>query len=88
MDRITTLTDKELLQLRSEVTLGSVFFSDYSNSFGIPENEAMSFFEGFLDYCDELIQEKLGDIEDYNFWEEFEDYDNLEYLKRYIMVYC
>lgn len=49
-------TKEKLWKLREEITLGSMFYVDYRNSFGIPEKICYGFFDGFIDLC--FIMEK------------------------------
>ena len=46
---ITSLSDEEVWALRKEITLNSIYTSDYQNSFGIDTHEVQSFFEGLLE---------------------------------------
>ena len=51
---IKDLDINDIMELRNEIVLGSLFYRDYRNSFGIDEHEVCDFFDGFLDYaCDE-----------------------------------
>lgn len=56
---IKDLDNAQLLQLREDIVLNSIFLNDYSNRFGINENECINFFDGYVDY---LIEE-YGDLE-------------------------
>ena len=44
---IWDLTHDELMELRGQVCLGSVYLSDYNNKFGIDPNQVYSFCEGY-----------------------------------------
>ena len=55
------LTDKALLQLRQEITLGSLFIADYNNSFGISPNQVCDFFDGYVSYLEEIADEQGGE---------------------------
>lgn len=47
-----------LWQLRQDITLGSLYVSDYRNSFGIKSEKVCDFFTSFWDsYCEELAKE-------------------------------
>lgn len=59
------LTDKALLQLRREITLGSLFIADYNNSFGISPKLVCNFFDGYLSFIDELMKEDGKSDEDW-----------------------
>lgn len=47
-----------LWPLRQEITLGSIYVSDYNNSFGIKSEKVCDFFTSFWDsYCEERAKE-------------------------------
>ena len=49
-----------LWQLRTEIVLNSLFESDYQNSFGFTTQSVCAFFDGYMDYLDELATEEYG----------------------------
>lgn len=51
---ISGLTDEQLKQLRGEVCIGSMYYSDYNNSFFIDRSELSSYCEAY----DEWLEEK------------------------------
>ena len=63
---ISELSFDELCELRKEIYLGSLYLSDYENSFGIDVNVASDYAEGFI--CS--LQDEYG--------EEWEKYDTPE----------
>lgn len=71
---IHLLNIKDLKTLRNEVIIGSVFSSDYRNSENIKEEAVMKFFDGFIDFCEELLEEP-EEVEHYK----VEDIDDLLY---------
>ena len=54
MKNSCTLLTEILKTLRRSIILGSCYIRDYENCFGIPENECCLFFDGYLEYLDEL----------------------------------
>ena len=54
------LTENELWALRLEIVLNSLFVADYQNSFGYTPQSVCDFFDGYMDYLDELATEKYG----------------------------
>lgn len=50
------LTDKSIIELRRDVSLGSVFISDYENRFGISPEQVCTFFDGYNSFIEELIE--------------------------------
>lgn len=75
------LTDAQLEKLRKEIILGSLYVSDYENSFGIDLNAVCCFFEGFCDFIDEKMADDGYSSDD--FWDVIKKYDNIEYLSEY-----
>ena len=72
------MTDKQLEKLRNEIVLGSLYQSDYENSFGIPANYVQAFFDGFCEYlADEMADHGFSDDE---WWDVIDDFDTIEYL--------
>ena len=52
------LKDEYLWPLRQQIILGSLYVSDYENSFGIKSEKVCDFFTSFWDsYCEELAKE-------------------------------
>ena len=51
------LTDDELLQLRQDICLGSCYLSDYENRFDIDREQVYDFFDGYVEYLEELLEE-------------------------------
>lgn len=50
--------DEFLWPLRKQIVLGSIYVSDYNNSFGIKPEQVCEFFTSFWDsYCEELAKE-------------------------------
>lgn len=71
---------EKLWELRKEICLGSLFYKDYKNSFGIPEDICANFFDGFLDNCFD-IEEERGNS--FTIETIYELYDNAEELWNY-----
>ena len=55
------MTKQELQQLRNEITLNSLYTSDYNNSFNIDPRQVQDFFDGYLEDC-ETIPNDNGDM--------------------------
>lgn len=71
------LTDKALLQLRRQVSFGSLFIHDYENDFGISPEQVCNFFDGFESFIQELMKEDGVQPEDIDEWNKcFNTYDN------------
>lgn len=72
------LTKEQLWKLRQEIVLGSIYVSDYENSFGIEPIDVCNFFDSFL-------EEENSDEYGYPLKEErkMSEYDNAEDLYNY-----
>ena len=75
------LSKKDLQVLRNEILLNSLFISDYENSFGLDLWEVNAFFDGYLDYLEDLMLE--NNCSDENYFDNLEKYDTLENLWNY-----
>ena len=49
------MTRETLLNLRMEICLCSLYYTDFRNSFGIDEHTVCDFFDGYADYLEELM---------------------------------
>ena len=74
------LTKVELKKLRSQITLGSLYVSDYHNSLRIDEHKVCNFFDGYLSYLDELIKEDYPNAKDNDWYGLLADYDTIDNL--------
>ena len=77
------MTEEQLWNLRKEVVAGSLYYSDYENSYDIDTKICCDFFDGYLDYLGELMEE--AGIADEDFWEKIDAFDNSENLYNW---YC
>lgn len=68
---IPELSRRELQELRKQISVGSIYLSDYYNTLGVPKEEASSYAEGYLDY----LQEEFG--------EDWESHDTPEMFDYY-----
>lgn len=85
MRNFETMTARELWALRGEVLLGSIYVSDYRNSFGWDAEDISYFMEGYIDYLEEIADERGGQWFAYdckeNLWSWFNCYDDLTWVK-------
>ena len=72
---------RDLQILRNEIVLNSLFILDYENSFGLDPCEVNAFFDGYLDYLEDLMLE--DNCSDENYFDNLEKYDTLENLWNY-----
>lgn len=72
------LTKRQLAKLRSEITLNSLYLSDYKNSFGIDPHTVCDFFDGFIEY---ISDDYTG--ADRDFWKFLKKSDTIENLWTY-----
>lgn len=84
-----TMTKTNLWNLRTEITLGSLYTSDYENTFRILPIIVQNFFDGYIEYIWELAEEgtaKENNKKDMDFEDLVEIYDNADNLERW--YYC
>lgn len=84
MKKFEEFTKEDLVNLRSQVVLNSVFTADYANNMGISDKSAGSFFDGYYDFIWELAEEDAGEKADmltHNYV--MEHYDNPETLEEW-----
>ena len=64
------LTSAELWQLRNEIVLNSLYVADYTNSFGFNARDVSDFFDGYVEYIYEMMNEDNATDD------QFSEYDN------------
>lgn len=81
---IENLGKIQLKRLREDITLNSIYYSDYENRYGIDRADVYTFFDSYLEYLTELMQEdrpELSETEiDNMFFDLLPDYDNMKNL--------
>lgn len=77
-------TKEKLWKLRKEICIGSLFYNDYKNSFGIPEKDCCSFFDSFIEDCWMIEDEKENEADKITKLEDlYAKYDNPDALWDY-----
>lgn len=72
---IKDLTPMDVLSLRRQIVLGSIYLIEYENDLGVDPKEASDFFDGYIDYLDELCKEAQdADLH----WTDFDNRYNLQ----------
>lgn len=56
------MTKQELQKLRNEITLNSLYTSDYDNSFNIDPRQVQDFFDSYLEDCEYIPVNDNGDL--------------------------
>lgn len=79
------LSDEALIDLRNQIVLNSLYYSDYKNDYLLDEREVSLFFDSFLSYVSELMEE--DGIADESFFENLEAYDTAENLLEWYACY-
>lgn len=79
---------QDLEKLRNEITLNSLYISDYENSFGIDEKVVCMFMEGYFEELCNLLKEQVGDEEydkmhDNEFFDRVFKLDTIDNLENY-----
>lgn len=97
------LKDSYLWSLRQQITLGSIYISDYNNTFGIDSHKVSDFFEGFYSFiydtavedgvmkeAELLSKDSTNPYRQEILFDEMllERYDNPEYLKEWYWCFC
>lgn len=79
MKKFAELTTDELWELRQEIVLNSIYVSDYENSFGFHSSDMCLFFDSYLSYLCEMMEEMGIASEDHlKCLDEFDNPDNLQ----------
>lgn len=81
------LTTKELISLREDVILGSLYYSDYKNTLNLKVQDVFDFFDAYLNYLGELMEEDIKDYSDEQFWDFLNKYDTDENLINFYHTY-
>lgn len=78
--------ESDLWKLRMEIPLGSLYVRDYENSFGFTAESVCNFFDGFLDFIEEIAREERGnDVE----WQDIiDEYDTEDRLIEWWYCFC
>ena len=76
--------EEKLWKLRKEICLGSMYYSDYENSFGIPKKVCCDFFDSFIDLCFFMESEENNDSTNLKYI--YNKYDNAESLWNYFFA--
>lgn len=74
------MTKQMLWNLRQEITLNSLYVADYGNSLAIDERAVCDFFDGYLEYLHEIMQDEIPGYDDAEFFDHLSAYDNAENL--------
>lgn len=74
------MTKQMLWRLRQEISLNSMYYSDYRNSLSIDEHTVCDFFDGYLEYLNEIMQEQIPAYDDAEFFDWLSAYDNADNL--------
>lgn len=74
------LTQTELQKLRKQIVLNSLYISDYHNNLRIEEHRVCEFFEGYVSYLSELIEEDYPNAKDNDWFGLLNEYDTIDNL--------
>lgn len=78
MKHIKDLTASQLLRLRKEIVLNSLYLRDYENSFGIDQKEVCNFFEGYVEYLYEVAGHEDIWLDIFDLVKEYDNKQNLQ----------
>ena len=74
--KISDLSKEKLWKLRQQVVLNSVFLEDYANDMGIDTKECCYFFDGYVEYLNEIAEGRGGKTNDFTYLR-YDNKDNL-----------
>lgn len=74
------MTCETLWNLRMEISLCSMYYADFRNSFGIDEHAVCDFFDGYANYLQELMNGDEAGRGNNHFFDFLEQYDCPENL--------
>lgn len=68
------LSNRQLHELRKQITLNSLYIYDYENNLCIEAKTVCNFFDGYVDYLNELAKENNEELD----FDKYDTKDNLE----------
>ncbi len=74
------MTSEQLWALRKEIVLNSLYYADYVNTFGIDCHAVCDFFDSYLSYLEELMEENSKAYRDEKFFTLLPEYDTPDNL--------
>ncbi len=74
------MTQEQLWQLREQISLCSLFYRDYRNTFGIDYHAVCDFFDGYAEYLTGLMNADETERGDNHFFDHLKQYDTPENL--------
>lgn len=81
------MMNREMLQkLRKQIVLNSLYLHDYYNNMGISKEDCYNFFEGYIDYISEIMEEEQGTVSDNEYFDNLIKYDTIDNLESW--YYC
>ena len=87
MKKFEDFSKEDLWKLRCEVSVNSLYYSDYHNSFGLDTHSVSDFFDGWLDFLEEEMVEDGHKDAGNKFFDYFDEYDNADFLWSWFMCY-
>lgn len=74
------MTKEQLWALRRQIVLGSLYLSDYVNTFGIDRHAVCDFFDSFLSFLGEKMADEIPGYDDRHFSKHLRAYDTPDEL--------
>ena len=72
------MTKTSLWKLRQEIVLNSLYTSDFENTFGYTVHSVQRFFDGYMSYLEELMDDDgVSDNDVFNVLSKYDTIDNL-----------
>ena len=85
-EEIEKIIKSKLKKLRSEIVLNSLYTNDYENSYGIDARVVQDFFDCYMEYLNELLEEKEDVdklVENGKYYNKIFELDNIENLENF-----
>lgn len=83
-EQMKTLTPQDLKNLRNNITLNSLYINDYKNRYNINPAYLINFFDGYIEYLQELAQE--NNEKNIDFFDLIKNYDTPQNLIDYYNI--
>lgn len=74
----TDYAKNKLWNIRKDIVLNSLYYSDYENRYGYNVYMICNFFDGFLEYVENLMFEDIPGFKDEKFFDYLAEYDTKE----------
>ena len=88
IQHIEDLGPIQLWRLRQDIILNSLYLNDYENRYDIDLREVNTFFDSYLNYLEDLMEEEIVGFKDEQFFDYLGQYDNRKNLIDWHNIWC